>query len=58
MIGFSFGTGMNRVEERRQAGLAEANSIETTGFYARLLPAQHNAEVLNLFATTYRYDPP
>jgi uncharacterized membrane protein (Fun14 family) len=48
MVGFSFATGLTRFEERREAALSEANSIAAAGFYARLLPAPYNSDILNL----------
>ena len=48
MLAFSFATGLTRFEERREAALSEANSIAAVGFYARLLPAPYNSNILKL----------
>jgi hypothetical protein len=48
MIGFTFAMALSRFEARRDAVLAEANSIGTTALRARLLPEPHRGEVLKL----------
>ncbi|QQS14441.1 MAG: hypothetical protein IPK81_09925 [Rhodospirillales bacterium] len=48
MIGFSFAISVSNFDARRDALLDEANAIGTTGLRARLLPAPHNREVLDL----------
>src|SRR4051812_6241077 len=48
MIGFTFAIALSRFEARREAVLNEANAIGTTALRARLLPAPHNAEALNV----------
>jgi hypothetical protein len=48
MIGFTFAMALSRFDDRRVAILNEANAIGTTALRARLLPAPHNAEALNL----------
>lgn len=48
MIGFTFAMALSLFEARRDAVLAEANSIGTTALRARLLPAPRNAECLKL----------
>jgi hypothetical protein len=48
MIGFTFAMAQTRFELRRDAVLSEANAIGTTALRARLLPAPHNSESLDL----------
>lgn len=48
MIGFTFAMSLARFEARRDAILVEANAIGTTALRARLLPAPHNRETLDL----------
>ncbi|QGM46186.1 hypothetical protein [Methylocystis heyeri] len=49
MLGFTFSMALARFDERRDAVLAEANSIGTAALRARLLPAPHDLESLKLF---------
>ncbi|WP_424362758.1 hypothetical protein [Methylocystis parvus] len=48
MLSFTFAMAVTRFDARRDALLKEANAIGTAGLRARLLPAPHNAESLNL----------
>jgi hypothetical protein len=48
MIGFTFSIALSSFDSRRIAVLDEANTITTTALRARMLPAPHNAEILNL----------
>ena len=48
MIGFTFAMAMSRADARREAMLNEANAIGTTALRARLLPAPHDVEILEL----------
>lgn len=48
MLSFTFAMAVTRFDARRDALLREANAIGTAGLRARLLPAPHNAESLNL----------
>lgn len=48
MIGFTFAMSLARFEARRAAILEKANTIGTTALRARLLPAPHNRESLDL----------
>jgi hypothetical protein len=48
MISFTFAMALSRFDARRDALLNEANAIGTTALRARLLPAPHNTESLNL----------
>lgn len=48
MIGFTFAMSLARFEARRDAILEEANTIGTAALRARLLPAPHNRETLDL----------
>ncbi|MCW5705213.1 MAG: hypothetical protein KIT82_21850 [Bradyrhizobium sp.] len=48
MIGFTFAMALSRFEARRDAVLIEANAIGTTALRARLLPAPHNRQTLQL----------
>lgn len=48
MIGFTFAMALTRFEARREMVLAEANAIGTTALRARLLPAPHSRESLDL----------
>lgn len=48
MIGFTFSMALSRFEARRDAVVVEATAIGTTALRARLLPAPHNRETVNL----------
>jgi hypothetical protein len=48
IIAFTFAIALSRFEGRRDAVLHEANAIGTTALRARLLPAPHSTEALNL----------
>lgn len=48
MISFTFAMALTRYDARRDAILTEANDIGTAALRARLLPAPHHVEVLNL----------
>ncbi|MFO0995608.1 MAG: hypothetical protein U1F33_02915 [Alphaproteobacteria bacterium] len=48
IISFTFAMALTRYEARREAVLSEANSIATAALRARLLPAPHNTESLDL----------
>jgi hypothetical protein len=48
MISFTFAMALSRFEARRDTVLEEANAIGTTALRARLLPAPHATETLNL----------
>jgi len=48
MIGFTFAMSLERFDARRDALLEEANTIGTAALRARLLPAPHNSETLDL----------
>lgn len=48
MISFTFAMALSRYDARRDAVLAEANSIGTTALRARLLPPPHSTDCLNL----------
>lgn len=48
MISFTFAMALNRFDARRDGILQEANAIGTTALRARLLPAPHGAETLDL----------
>jgi len=48
MIGFTFAMALARFDSRRDAVMDEANAIGTTALRARLLPAPHDRQVLEL----------
>jgi hypothetical protein len=48
LIAFTFAMALSRFEARRDAVVNEANAIGTTALRARLLPAPHSTDVLNL----------
>jgi hypothetical protein len=48
MVSFTFAMSLSRFEARRDAVLNEANAIGTTALRARLLPAPHNGQALQL----------
>jgi hypothetical protein len=48
MIGFTFAMALDRFDSRRDAVMDEANAIGTTALRARMLPAPHDRQVLEL----------